>query len=249
MARTSSRRHGARGRNRGGGGTGATAGARRLGAGPGATAAAGFGIDLLLRAQRAPVLHDGDGWIDFGAAGGSYYYSRTRLSAQGAVIVGGRRLKVDGTAWFDHQWGDFIAVGGGGWDWFAINLDDGTDIMLSLVRDRDGGYPLVYGSLVKADGTVRHLDRDAFSVTVSDHWHSPTTGADYPAGWQVTLPSERLRIDLKPTLADQELDTRPTTGVVYWEGSQRVTASQNGRSISGQAYVELTGYGLPPATP
>jgi predicted secreted hydrolase len=217
--------------------------------GAGATAAAGFGLDLLLRARTAPVLHDRDGWIDFGAAGGSYYYSRTRLSAQGAVIVGGRRLTVDGTAWFDHQWGDFIALGGGGWDWFAINVDDGTDIMLSLVRDREGGYPLVYGTLVQPDGTAGHLDRNAFSVTVSDRWRSPTTGAEYPAAWEVTLPGEGLRIDLKPTVPDQELDTRPTTGVVYWEGSQQVTAARNGGSIGGQAYVELTGYSPPPATP
>ena len=229
----------------GAGGTGAGATA------PGATGAGSpsFGLDLLLRAQTMPVLHNRVGWIDFGAAGGSYYYSRTRLSAAGAVSVGGRRLTVDGTAWFDHQWGDFIAVGGGGWDWFALNLDDGSDITLLLVRDRDGSYPLVYGTVVQRDGTVRHLVRDAFSVAVSGRWHSPTSGADYPAGWQVTLPAEGLRIDLKPTVADQELDTRPTTGVVYWEGSQRVTASRNGRSIGGQAYVELTGYAPPPPTP
>jgi predicted secreted hydrolase len=171
------------------------------------------------------------------------------LSAQGGVTVGGRRLKVDGTAWFDHQWGDFIAVGGGGWDWFAINLDDRTDIMLSLVRDREGGYPIVYGTLVQPDGTARHLDRDAFSVTASDRWRSPTTGVDYPAAWEITLPGEGLRIDLKPTVAGQELDTRSTTGVVYWEGSQRVTASRNGRTIGGQAYVELTGYAPPLTTP
>ncbi|MDQ6795271.1 MAG: hypothetical protein M3067_10730 [Chloroflexota bacterium] len=229
-------------------GTAAT-GAGASGAGATEPGSAGFGLDLLLRAQTKPVLHDRVGWIDFGAAGGSYYYSRTRLSVQGAVIVGQRRLKVDGTAWFDHQWGDFIAVGGGGWDWFAINLADGTDITLSLVRDGDGGYPLVYGTLVQPDGTVRHLDRDAFRVTVSARWHSPTTGADYPAGWQVTLSSDGLRVDLKPTVPDQELDTRPTTGVVYWEGSQQVTASRNGRPIGGQAYVELTGYGPPPPTP
>jgi predicted secreted hydrolase len=222
-------------------GTGATAGA-------GAAAGAAFGVDLLLRAQKAPVLHDRDGWIDFGAAGGSYYYSRTRLSAHGAVFVGLRHLNVDGTAWFDHQWGDFIAVGGG-WDWFAINLDDGTDITLSLVRNREGGYPLVYGTLVQPDGTVRHLDRDAFNVTVSNRWRSLSSGTDYPATWQVTLPGEGLRIDLRPTVPDQELDTRSTTGVVYWEGSQRVAAVRNGQALGGQAYVELTGYGPPPATP
>jgi predicted secreted hydrolase len=225
------------------------AGTGEGGTGAGGTTPAGFGLDLLLRAQTPPVLHDRDGWIDFGAAGGSYYYSRTLLSAQGGVTVGGRRLKVDGTAWFDHQWGDFIAVGGGGWDWFAINLDDRTDIMLSLVRDREGGYPIVYGTLVQPDGTARHLDRDAFSVTASDRWRSPTTGVDYPAAWEITLPGEGLRIDLKPTVAGQELDTRSTTGVVYWEGSQRVTASRNGRTIGGQAYVELTGYAPPLTTP
>ncbi len=73
-------------------------------------------------------------------------------------------LAVEGEAWFDHQWGDFISIGGGGWDWFAVNLDDGTDLTLSLVRDADGSYPLVYGTLVGRDGTVRHLDRDAFTV-------------------------------------------------------------------------------------
>ena len=91
-------------------------------------------------------------------------------------------MQVDGDAWFDHQWGDFIAVGGGGWDWFAVNLDDGTDLTLSLVRDADGSYPLVYGTLVDPDGTVRHLEGDAFTVQVTDRWTSPATGADYPAG-------------------------------------------------------------------
>ena len=95
-----------------------------------------IGIDLTLAASKPPALHDKDGWIDFGAGGGSYYYSRTRMSAGGTVQLDGRALTVDGEAWFDHQWGDFIAVGGGGWDWFAVNLADGSDLTLSLVRDR-----------------------------------------------------------------------------------------------------------------
>src|SRR5688572_25041721 len=118
------------------------------------TAAAGsqpFGLDLLLRTTRPVALHDTDGWIDFGAGGSSYYYSRTTMSAQGSVQLGDERFQVTGSAWFDHQWGDFITVGGGGWDWFAINLDDGTDLTLSLVRDADGSYPLVYGTLVEPE--------------------------------------------------------------------------------------------------
>ncbi len=205
-------------------------------------------LRLSLRPGSPPVLHDDDGWVDFGPAGGSYYYSRPRLATVGSLTVDGRRLTVEGSAWFDHQWGDFIAVGGGGWDWFAVNLADGTDLTLSLVRDADGSYPLVYGTLVTADGTVRHLSRDAFRVDVTARWRSPATGVDYPARWRIAIPGEDLEIELVPTVAAQELDTRSTTGVVYWEGSQRVTARRGdptGAPIEGEAYVELTGYGSP----
>jgi predicted secreted hydrolase len=156
---------------------------------------------------------------------------------------------VEGIAWFDHQWGDFIAVGGGGWDWFAINLDDGTDLSFSLVRAGDGTYPLVYGTAIEPGGRVRHLERSEFSVTSTATWQSPRTGATYPAGWRVEIPGDQLSIDLRPTVADQELDTRATTGVVYWEGSQVVTARRAGRDVGGQAYVELTGYGPSSAEP
>ena len=203
----------------------------------------GLGLDLTLEATKAPALHDRDGWIDFGAAGGSYYYSRTAMTAGGSLTLDGRTLAVDGAAWFDHQWGDFISVGGGGWDWFAVNLDDGTDLSLSLVRDADGSYPLVYGTLVDPDGAVRHLDGDAFTVEVTDRWTSPTSGADYPAAWTIRIPGDDLTIGLRPTVADQELDTRATTGVIYWEGSQVVTATRGGVQLGGEAYVELTGYG------
>jgi predicted secreted hydrolase len=164
------------------------------------------------------------------------------MDARGSITIEGATLSVTGTAWFDHQWGDFIAVGGGGWDWFAVNLVDGTDVTLSLVRNSDRTYPLVYGTLVAPDGTTRNLPRESFTVEVTRRWKSPTTDADYPAGWRVTIPDEKLVIDLLPTVADQELDTRPTTGVVYWEGSQRVAAMHDGRPLGGEGYVELTGY-------
>jgi len=202
-----------------------------------------IGLDLELTATKAAALHDEDGWIDFGAGGSSYYYSRTAMDAVGSVTLDGETVDVTGAAWFDHQWGDFITVGGGGWDWFAVNLDDGTDLTLSLVRDADGTYPLVYGTFVEPDGTTRHLPRRAFEVEVTDRWTSPTTSADYPAGWRISIPGEDLVIGLTPTVANQELDTRATTGVVYWEGSQVVEATRDGEPLGGEAYVELTGYG------
>ncbi|MGI8928435.1 MAG: MMPL family transporter [Candidatus Limnocylindrales bacterium] len=202
-----------------------------------------FGLFLELDAVRAePVLHDRDGWVDFGLAGGSYYYSWPRMTARGQLALSRESVTVEGTAWFDHQWGDFIAVGGGGWDWFAVNLDDGTDLTMSLVRDTDGSYPLVYGTLVRPDGAVEHLAREEFSVDSRSTWTSTRTGAVYPSGWTITLPEEDLTIDLTPTLLDQELDTRPTTGVVYWEGSQLVEATRAGEPLDGDGYVELTGY-------
>jgi predicted secreted hydrolase len=203
----------------------------------------GLALALTLQATKPPALHEHDGWIDFGPAGGSYYYSRTALDASGTVTLDGTALRVTGQAWFDHQWGDFISVGGGGWDWFAVNLDGGTDLTLSLVRDADGSYPLIYGTVVDPDGRARHLGRDDFTVEVTDRWTSPTTGADYPAGWTITIREpDDLVIELRPTVAAQELDTRATTGVVYWEGSQVVTGRRGGVPIGGQAYVELTGY-------
>ncbi len=221
----------------------------RLAAAVNATEAAGagaaFGLNLEID-ETEPVLHDRDGWIDLGPAGGSYYYSRPMLPARGTLTLDGRAMAVTGEAWFDHQWGDFIAVGGGGWDWFAVNLADGTDLVLWLVRDADGVHRLVYGTLRRPDGTVVYL-ADVFSVSATGHWTSPHTGAVYPAAWRIVVPGEELTIELSPTVADQELDTRPTSGVVYWEGSQRVTAARGSQALSGEAYVELTGYA--PARP
>jgi predicted secreted hydrolase len=216
----------------------AVAGTADLGSG----SDSGFGIDVRLASTKPAALHNTVGWIDFGPGGSSYYYSRTAMVARGSVTLHGESIAVTGTAWFDHQWGDFITVGGGGWDWFAVNLADGTDLTLSLVRDQDGSYPLVYGTLVEPDGTSRHLPRDAFDVAVTKRWTSPTTGADYPAGWRIEVPGEKLVIDLTPTVAGQELDTRATTGVIYWEGSQQVAATRAGQPLGGEGYVELTGY-------
>jgi predicted secreted hydrolase len=211
-----------------------------------------MGLDLRLASRKPPALHDRDGWIDFGPGGGSYYYSRTDMAAEGRLTLGDDRYQVTGQAWFDHQWGDFISVGGGGWDWFAVNLDDGTDVTLSLVRDADGSYPLIYGTLVRADGTTEHLERDAFTVVATGRWTSPTTGATYPAGWSIDIPAEDLEIELTPTVAAQELDTRATTGVIYWEGSQDVIVRggpDGAAAQGGQAYVELTGYAPSGAAP
>jgi predicted secreted hydrolase len=201
-----------------------------------------FGLNLALTSTKPAALHEDDGFVDFGPAGSSYYYSRTRLDASGELTLDGETYAVTGIAWFDHQWGDFISVGGG-WDWFAINLDDGTDLTLSVVRDATGEPVLAYGTLVDADGTARHLGADAFDVRALNSWTSAVSGHSYPVHWNIALPDELLVIELRATIEDQELDTRATTGVAYWEGSHHVRARRDVEPLGGEAYVEVTRYG------
>jgi predicted secreted hydrolase len=217
-----------------------------------AAAGADFGLALDLSATKPVALHDGDGFVDFGPAGSSYYYSRTRLEATGQVSLNGETIDVTGIAWFDHQWGDFISVGGG-WDWFAINLDDGTDITISLVRG-PAFKSLLYGTVVDAEGNTRHLTGGDFTARASAVWVSEATGRRYLMAWRIQIPELRpgvqLAVDLTPTVADQELDTRATTGVIYWEGSQvvvgsylvRTPTSVERQDVGGEAYVEITRY-------
>ena len=197
-------------------------------------------------APSAPVLHDDDGWVDFADAGGSYYYSRTRMPTLGTVTVDGAPLAVRGSSWFDHQWGDFIAIGDGGWDWFALSLDDPSgrpiDLMLSFVRAADGSYPLVYGTWVAPNGVVERISGDEIRLDATGSWLSPATGTTWPSGWTLQIESKGLRVTITPELLDQELDTRATTGVIYWEGATRVSGTLGGEPVSGAAYVELTGY-------
>ena len=171
------------------------------------------------------------------------------MTAMGTLQLDRQQLSVDGIAWFDHQWGDFISVGGG-WNWFAINLDDGTDLTISTVFGGDGSDGTQYGTVVEPDGSVRHLDGTSFGVRATNAWHSSRSDRLYPTNWFITIPEfrdgRRLLIELTPTVDDQELDARATTGVIYWEGSQNVRATLgelDATSLRGESYVELTRYG------
>jgi predicted secreted hydrolase len=126
-----------------------------------------------------------------------------------------------------------------GWDWFALQLDDGRELMLYRLRQRDGGMsPASQGTLVAADGTARVLDRDAVEVLVLDHWASPRGGTRYPARWRLRVPSASLDVVVTPLLREQELDL----SVRYWEGAVRVEGTSDGRPLGGSGYVELVGY-------
>ncbi|MGH9176891.1 MAG: lipocalin family protein, partial [Vicinamibacterales bacterium] len=202
----------------------------------------GYAIDLALAATKPPVLHNEIGHVDFGPAGGSYYYSRTRMEVSGTLSVDGRPLEVTGEAWFDHQWGNFISVGAGGWDWFAVQLTGGHDLTISLIRDDAGQIVMAYGTLVNPTGDQRHLEASEFEVTATGTWTSPASGATWPSGWTIALPDEDWSLTVTPSTADQELRTTLSTGVTYWEGEVLVDGAIDGEPVDGLGYVELTGY-------
>ena len=199
-----------------------------------------YGLDLEITSVKPAVLHAGVGWFDYGPVGSSYYYSRTRLVVEGTLHDGDVARPVQGQAWMDHQWGDFLVVGG--WDWFSLQLDDQTELMVFATRTPDGAPGIVFATHVAEDGTAMDLEASAFEVVATGTWSSPHTGATYPSGWRVTVPGLGLGLDLAPTLLDQELQTTATTGLAYWEGQVEVRGTREGAAVTGLGYVELTGY-------
>ena len=140
----------------------------------------------------------------------------------------------------DHQWGDFLVLGGGGWDWFAVSLDDEIELTFSVIRDERGQTVVQYGTLVTASGDARHVLPGTLTLEATGTWRSARTGITYPAGWRISVPEHDLDVTLTPVLSDQELDTRASTGVIYWEGAVSV---RDARGVpAGKGYVELTGY-------
>jgi len=199
-----------------------------------------YELNLHLETQKPVVLHDDDGIVSFGAAGDSYYYSYTRLSLQGTLIDHGAPLMVRGQAWFDHQWGNFLVLGGG-WDWFSAQLDDGSDLMLNQLRDDRDRVVGVWGTYIDPSGGYRTLNAQDFSIRPDGAWTSPRSGGVYPMGWSVTLNQPAYELRFTPALLDQELFSE-SASPTYWEGDCDVEGTRNSQPVRGQAYVELTGY-------
>ncbi|MBK7877405.1 MAG: carotenoid 1,2-hydratase [Planctomycetes bacterium] len=213
-------------------------GALRLDA---ADRATGMRIALELAPEKPLVLH-GDGGVSAkgGASGNaSVYASWTRMRARGTLAIAGRERTVDGAAWFDHEYGT-SALGAEvvGWDWFGLRLDDGRELMLFRLRRADGSAdPESGGTLIAKDGSTRKLALSRSSLETRATWTSPRTKAVYPASFRLACPEEGLDLVVTTRAQDCELDTRASTGVVYWEGPVAVTGS-----VTGSGYAELTGY-------
>lgn len=199
-------------------------------------------LDLELDALKPLVLQGEAGLSRKGRETGnaSYYYAFTRLGTTGRLRLDGLELEVEGTSWLDREWStSALEAGQSGWDWFALHLDDGTDLMVYQMR-REGGRPdpVSRGSLIDNDGAKVDLDWEDFRLEVLDRWTSPSTGTAYPAAWRLHLPREKLTLRIDPLVPDQEL----RLAVIYWEGAVTAEGDRDGVPITGRGYVELTGY-------
>ncbi|MEQ1794816.1 MAG: lipocalin-like domain-containing protein [Nitrospira sp.] len=206
----------------------------------------GIALSLTLDPAKPPVVHGERGISKKGAAAGqaSHYYSFTRLTTAGTLTIGTETYRVTGTSWMDHEFGSAdLSADLAGWDWFSIQLTDNRELMIYRLRRADGSSdPASSGTLVFADGRMQHLAASDIQLTALDTWTSPTSKATYPSRWQVSIPSLGLSLKLTPLLADQELRTTRSTQVTYWEGAVDVTGTERDQRISGEGYIELTGY-------
>jgi predicted secreted hydrolase len=210
-------------------------------------------IEFTLRSRKPPAVHGTSG-VSVKSAGvgyASHYYSMTRLDVSGTIRSNGKTEACSGIAWMDHEFGSAaLRESQQGWDWFSLQFDDNTELMLYQIRNRGGGADeTTSGSLVRSDGSVMHLHAGQIGILPLGEWHSEQSGAAYPMGWRITIPILRMTVEVHEELESQELVTRSSTRVTYWEGAVRAAGSVAGIPTHGEGYVEMTGYDRPFSEP
>jgi predicted secreted hydrolase len=194
---------------------------------------------------RKPLVLQGPGGLSSKSSradAASLYYSFTRLETSGHVEIDGERHAVSGESWMDKELSSQqLAADQSGWDWFSLQLDDGRELMLYVLRGREGAVSHARATWVERDGSARYLGPEAWTLQARAHWTSAASGIRYPAGWSLQLPELGLQLRLEPALADQENRSRLGAGPTYWEGAIRVLGPDG--APLGRGYAELTGYG------
>jgi len=206
-----------------------------------ASDSAGFAFDLRFDATQA-VLLQGDAGLSKkgpGANETSRYYSEPQLAVRGTLTLEGKPIAVDGRAWLDHEWSDaFIPPQAVGWDWIGMNLDDGSALTAFRLRRADGSAVYAGGSFRRAGEAVRPFGPDDAVFTPGRTWESAASRARYPVEWAIATPVGKFSV--KALLDNQELDSRGSTGAIYWEGLSDLL-DDTGRRV-GRGYLEMTGY-------
>jgi predicted secreted hydrolase len=208
-----------------------------------------FGIEFTLTPEKNPVIHGRNGISQKAEGEGfaSHYYSITRLTTEGKVFLKNKEIPVHGISWMDHEFGSSqLREYQVGWDWFSIQLENRLELMFYQIRHKDGRADFCSsGTIVLPDGTYQHLPLKEFQIEALNRWKSPKNGATYPSGWRIRVPGHKIELSLTPTVKDQELITKQSTRVTYWEGSVKVEGKYGNDPIKGMGYAELTGYARP----
>ena len=203
-------------------------------------------LDLKLASTKPPVIHGANGLSQKAAGEGraSHYYSLTRMASDGTLRLGHEEFAVTGLSWFDHEWAtNQLAENQIGWDWFSLQFDDGSELMLFQLRTKDGTRDAFSsGTFIDAKGRTTSITNTDFTLEPGETWKSPETGGRYPTAWHLAIPRLGLDLDLRAALKDQELRLKP---VVYWEGAVRATGMVHGQALRGSGYLEMTGYAGP----
>jgi predicted secreted hydrolase len=208
-----------------------------------------FSYDLTLKPEKPPVMHGRHGYSQKGSTPdrASCYYSFTRLETKGTISIGGKTMNVEGLAWMDHEFSTApLEPGLVGWDWYGLQLSNGSEIMAYMLRKEDGSISRASeGTFINKSGSSRRLYKEDIKITVLDTWKSSRSNTRYPARWRMRILPLSIDIIIAPNLLDQEMRTLESTNITYWEGSVEVRGTVGGRAINGKGYVELTGYAKP----
>jgi predicted secreted hydrolase len=200
-----------------------------------------FRLSLSLKPEKAPVTHGQDGLSRKAEGEGraSLYVSYTRLATAGTIMLDGATYRVEGLSWMDHEiFTHSLSANESGWDWFSMQFDDGTELMLYRLRRKDGSVePLSSGTYIDAQGRNRYLALRDFALEPGRVWKSPETGASYPVEWKVKVPSVGIDSRVTTRLDGQELRGKVRSAPVYWEGAVDITGTRRG-----SGYLEMTGY-------
>ncbi|MEW6001619.1 MAG: lipocalin-like domain-containing protein [Nitrospirota bacterium] len=199
-------------------------------------------IDLVLIPAKPAVLNGEKGYSRKSGESpyiASIYFSYSHLKTEGKLRIGNKVFRMKGKSWFDREISSGeLGKGQIGWDWFAIQLADNREILLYILRNKDGSFnPYSSGTFIHKDGKYRHLLAKDFKITILDYYRSEKTGARYPSKWEIKIPSEDLSLRITPFFSDQEFLGTYSTGNYYWEGTCKVEGD-----VTGRAYVEMTGY-------
>jgi predicted secreted hydrolase len=234
-----------------------------------------FGLQFAMHSEKSPVIHGENGVSQKAAGAGraSHYISLPRLNTTGAIRLDGQRYQVSGLAWMDHEFfTQQLDPEQVGWDWFSIQLDDHSELMLFHIRRKDGSIdPYSAGTYIDPQGHTMHLRESDFTLqpisgssdhnavtqgssgnaaanrTGPDTWRSPVSGAIYPIHWRVAVPKLNLELDATTPLPSQELSGTSDITPIYWEGATALIGTRAAAKITGVGYLEMTGYSAKPA--